>query len=274
MPIKFRVFEEGELASQKITNNPLVKNKQVHSMNFYKTAWSVISRLTIKDESPLVSALMVTRGEISFVKRAIKLFENQSWSNKELIIISVNKNEEIISAIEESKCKIVFHLVPDGLTLGELRNISISHANGDFLIMWDDDDLYHKDRILTMMNVLRESNADLAFLSKLQLYWISKKKLALSHTRMWEGSVIMKRSASIIYPSLNKGEDTPVVTHQIKKHKIALVNAPYLYTYCITGLNTHDKNHFENMFNQGKIYSSLDADNIKGKLNYFKYIKQ
>ena len=272
MPIKFRVFDEGELASQKITNNPLVKNKQVHSLNFYKKAWSVISRLARKDESPLVSALMVTRGEISFVKRAIKLFENQSWSNKELIIISVNKNEEIISAIEESKCKIVFHLLPDGLTLGELRNISISHANGDFLIMWDDDDLYHKDRILTMMNVLRESNADLAFLTQWLIYWNSKKQLALSPARIWEGSVIMKRSASIVYPSLKKGEDTPVVTHQIKKHKIALVKAPELYTYCITGLNTHDENHFEDMFNHCKIYSSLEADNIKSKLDYFRYL--
>ena len=253
MPTNFRVFEEGELSS------PIVKNKQEQSISFLY-------------ESPLVSALMVTRGDISFVKRAIKFFENQSWSNKELIIISVNKNEEIISVIEESTCKIVFHLAPDGLTLGDLRNISISHAKGEFLILWDDDDLYHENRILVMMNVMRESNADLAFLSKLQLYWISKNKLALSAERMWEGSVIMKRSASIIYPSLNKGEDTSVVTHQIKKHKIALVNAPKLYTYCITGLNTHDENHFENMFNQGKLYSSIDADNIKGKLDYFRYL--
>jgi len=253
MPIKFHVFDEGELTS------PIVKNKQVHSINFFY-------------ESPLVSALMVTRGEISFVKRAIKLFENQSWSNKELIIISDKKNERITSAIEQSTCKIVFHLAPDGLTLGNLRNISISRANGEFLIQWDDDDLYHKDRILTMMNVLRESNADLAFLTQWLIYSIAKKKLALSPERIWEGSVIMKRSASIIYPSLNKGEDTSVVTHQIKKHKIALVNAPTLYTYCITGLNTHDENHFENMFNQGKLYSSIDADNIKGKLDYFRYL--
>ena len=254
MPIKFHVFDEGELIS------PIVKNKQVHSIDsFY--------------ESPLVSALMVTKGDISYVKRAIKLFENQSWSNKELIIISVNKDERITSAIEESACKIVFHLAPDGLNLGDLRNISISRANGEFLIQWDDDDLYHKDRILTMMNVLRESNADLAFLTQWLIYSIAKKKLALSPERIWEGSVIMKRSASIIYPSLNKGEDTSVVTHQIKKHKIALVNAPKLYTYCITGLNTHDENHFENMFNQGKLYSSIDANNIKDKFDYFRYLK-
>ena len=82
----------------------------------------------------------------------------------------------------------------------------------------------------------------------------------------------MKRSASIVYPSLSKGEDTPVVTHQIKKHKIALVNAPELYTYCITGLNTHDENHFEDIFNYGKIYSSLDAENIKNKFEYFRYL--
>ena len=259
MPINFRVFDEGELASTRIGNNPIVKNKQVHSVDFLY-------------ESPLVSALMVTKGETSFVKRAIKLFENQSWSNKELIIISDKKNEEIISVIEESACDIKFCLAQDGLTLGDLRNISIARANGEFLIQWDDDDLYHKDRILTMMNVLRESNADLAFLSKWQLYWISKKQLALSPTRMWEGSVIMKRSASIIYPSLNKGEDTAVVTHQIKKHKIALVNAPHLYTYCITGLNTHDENHFKALFNKAKLYGSLDADNIKSKLDYFRYL--
>ena len=172
MPINFQVFDEGELVSQIIKNNPIVRNKQVHTLDFFSES----PFIDLLYESPLVSALMVTRGDIKFVKRAIKLFENQSWSNKELIIISDKKNERIFSAIEESECKIIFHLAPDGFTLGDLRNFSISRANGEFLIQWDDDDLYHKDRILIMMNVLLQANADLAFLSKWQLYWITKKQ--------------------------------------------------------------------------------------------------
>ena len=100
MPIDYQVFDEGELASQRnALNKPILKNKQVRSINFLTATWSTINRLPRIDESPLVSALMVTRGETSLVKRAIKLFENQSWSNKELIIISEKKNEEILSEI-------------------------------------------------------------------------------------------------------------------------------------------------------------------------------
>ena len=250
MSLNYQVFDEGELT----TNSN--RNKPVQTLN----------QLV---ESPLVSALMVTRGKLDFVKRAIKLFENQSWLNKELIIISNTKNDEIMKLINESNEKIEIHLSPKGLTLGNLRNISISIAKGEFICQWDDDDLYHRDRILSMMNVLRESNADAAFLSQLLMYWISKQQLALSPKRIWEGSVIMKRSASITYPSLKKGEDTMVVNHQIKKHKIALVHAPHLYTYCITGSNTWDVNHFERLFENSQIYSPSEADKIKRQLDYF-----
>lgn len=253
MTLNYQVFDEGELLSKPLQNKP------VHSVNQLF-------------ESPLVSALMVTRGELNFVKRAIKLFENQSWLNKELIIISDKKNDQITKLINESNEKIEFHQAPNGLTLGNLRNISISLANGEFICQWDDDDLYHKDRILSMMNVLRESNADAAFLSQWLMYWISKKQLALSSKRIWEGSVMMKRSASITYPSSKKGEDTIVVNHQIKKHKIALVNAPHLYTYCITGLNTWDSNHAEKLFKASQIYSPSDADKIKKQLDYFSIV--
>ena len=91
--------------------------------------------------SPKVSCLMVTRGNFDLAKTAYYSFQLQTWSNKELIIVCDAGADELRGLVA-SDIQVKFIEAPSGLSLGELRNISIAQASGDFVCQWDDDDLY------------------------------------------------------------------------------------------------------------------------------------
>ena len=224
-------------------------------------------------ESPLVSAVMVTRGDPYLVKRSITMFENQTWSNKELVIVSNQNPEKIIEVIKYSQEEIKYKFVSEKMTLGNLRNLSISIANGEYICQWDDDDLYDKNRILYMMTTLRKADSDAIFLTRVYLYWRSKRILAISQQRVWEATVLMKRSSTIIYPNIDKTEDTYCSENLLRNNKVAILNAPELYTYCMTGANTCSVSHFENIFRlASKTFKDPEAEEEMNKLNCFSYI--
>ena len=50
-----------------------------------------------------------------------------------------------------------------------------------------------------------------------------------------------------IYPSLSRGEDTAAVNKLVGTHRVALIDCPLLYVYVITGRNTCNVPHFEEM---------------------------
>jgi len=95
---------------------------------------------------PLVTCSMVTRNRPLLAHRAIHCFMNQTYANKELLIL--DDGDIDYTPIIESFGKgapINYHrLAPSsGRTLGELRNLSIEVGNGDIQVQWDDDEWYH-----------------------------------------------------------------------------------------------------------------------------------
>ena len=96
--------------------------------------------------------------------------------------------------------------------------------------------------------------ADAAILSQLLLYWYAKDKLALSKKSIWENSIVLKRSAAIVYPSLAKSSDNLMVQQLLLSRNVALVEAPYLYIYCVTGQNTWGADHFQYLFDRAELH--------------------
>jgi Glycosyl transferase family 2 len=92
---------------------------------------------------PRVSCLMVTKNRVHLAKRAIFCFLQQTYVNKELVIIDDSNNDELQAFIQQfSHPQIAYHRSPSHtLSLGELRNISIAKSTGAYLCNWDDDDL-------------------------------------------------------------------------------------------------------------------------------------
>lgn len=201
----------------------------------------------------LVSAVMVTRGNLKFVSKSIYYFNLQYWKNKELIIVCDNVTNELKSIISKSKSNIKLVEAPKGLTLGDYRNISIANSNGQYICQWDDDDLYSPERISICMRALSDTNTDAVFLQQWWVWWPERSILFLSSVRPWEGSMLAKRSAIPIYPSLSRKEDTPVVDLMTMNLKTCILECPDIYCYVITGKNTWDVEHFEGMLKQATL---------------------
>lgn len=231
-----------------------------------------------KKEMPMVSAIMVTRGNIEFINRSIQMFLLQTWPCKELIIATDVVTEELDKLILTSGPDVRLVTLPLGLRLGDYRNIAIAKSRGDYICQWDDDDFYDSRRISVQMNILLESSVDIVFLSRWLVWWQAKSLFFISNSRVWEGSLIAKRSALSIYPSLGKEEDTKMVDFMLKHHACSLVDAPTLYCYCITGANTFGQSHFDNMLKHAsqvidvnesqKIISSLDCFSVLRRKGY------
>lgn len=86
---------------------------------------------------------MPTGGRPQFAYQAAEMFLAQTWPNKELVVLDDGPRETALPAhpsIRYIRCSRV-------AVLGAKRNLANSHARGEFICHWDDDDLYAVDRI-------------------------------------------------------------------------------------------------------------------------------
>ena len=101
---------------------------------------------------PRVSCIMITYNKFKPFKRAIRSFVNQTYKNKELIIVN-SGDQKYIDKVkrflygEEGICNKkkldIHHIRVDKATLGELRNIAIEYSTGQYVMVFDDDDIHH-----------------------------------------------------------------------------------------------------------------------------------
>jgi glycosyltransferase involved in cell wall biosynthesis len=204
---------------------------------------------------PLVSCVMVTRGNPELVKKSIGYFVNQSWRNKELVIVTDRVSKKLKGVLDAELSEVTYHLVnvPAGLTLGDYRNISVSNSSGEYICQWDDDDIYHPDRISACMRVLLKSGSSAVFLSRWTMIWPARNLACVSESRIWEGSMISRRDVVPVYPSLKRTEDTEMVDMLCRHHQISLLDYPKLYFYTVTGENTNTDDHFTGLFNRATL---------------------
>ena len=90
-----------------------------------------------------ISCICPTYNRPELLKESIKMFINQTYKNKELIIIDDSFNKEnVCTTIENIKYYYV-----DKMSIGSKRNLAISYATGDVIAFWDDDDYYDPKRL-------------------------------------------------------------------------------------------------------------------------------
>ena len=206
---------------------------------------------------------MVTRGDPYFVERSIKSFNKQTWPNKELVIVAESFNNTSLKLLKSNKIKYKLVEQPILLSLGDYRNLSVSHSTGDYLCIWDDDDFYSCNRITAMMSIIKAAQCDIVFNEQIFIWWEDRSILFLTSRRCWEGSMLAKRSCMGVYPSTQKGEDTFVSHNMMLHHKTALIQEASLYCYTINGENTCNEEHFEHLLNTAScIYTGDEKKKI------------
>ncbi len=221
---------------------------------------------------PLVSCICLTQNELAILKKSIKCFQDQTYSNKELIVAFTTDNEDTATFLHQLNDPRVKPLELPSMTkfmLGEKRNFAIEHSNGFYFCVWDDDDWYGNKRIEFHIKSLKDTNYKSSVLSSLILYDVEKNEAYLSATRWaWEQTLLCERSIfdnpELRYSKLERGEDS-VFIYNLKKNDL-LVTAfnPSLYIYILHGKNTWGREHWDkNLFQWATKLTDEQSINIQ-----------
>lgn len=198
---------------------------------------------------PLVSAICVTRNRVPFLKRAVRDFLDQTYPNKELVIVYDNDDTETNTFIQSITFPIIAVKNDKKIKLGSLRNLGIQSANGEYIIQWDDDDEYNPKRIEKQLKILQNYGKKACCLARWLIYDNHTNKRYISSHYTWEGSILAEKNMMLEYPypDMSKGEDTVVIEALKKDDQLILADIPELYTYHLHWKNTWDRDHGESI---------------------------
>ena len=99
---------------------------------------------------PKVSCLMVTYDRLTLAKRAMRSFAEQTWTDRELVIVTAGSGRFVDALQSEASAlgiAAIFVRAAPTTSLGALRNLSLDAADGEIVCQWDDDDFHHPRRI-------------------------------------------------------------------------------------------------------------------------------
>src|SRR5699024_6036024 len=162
---------------------------------------------------PKVSCLMVTADRKQLMRRSVRCFQNQTYPNKELIVIDDGKQDldELLDPLPSHQLSYVKLASCPENNLGKLRNRSLKEANGDFLIQWDDDDWYHPERIAIQSRILMEGY-DACCLSEALMHLdaapFQQHPFIGSLPKGIPGSIMHRADSRIRYPHKPRAADT------------------------------------------------------------------
>lgn len=198
-----------------------------------------------------VSCLIVTANRKKLLRRSLYSLKNQTHKNIEVVV--VDNGEENVSELmdmfpQEQVNYTYIEPSPDNI-LGDLRNISLEKATGDYMICWDDDDWFHPKRIEIQLKTLN-SGFDACCLEG-NIFHIDSPDL-IDHPyigRLPDGSpssIMHRRNDQIRYPSMRRGEDTVYLNQWIDQARYKMLDLSYAYLFVrvFHGTNVSGKKHF------------------------------
>jgi len=222
-----------------------------------------------------VSCLMVTLPvpeRLAFAKRSIDDFCRQTYPAKTLVLVVNGGIESVRQALRDyvmslNRTDIRLVAPPGVLNLGQLRNISLEAADDDIVCQWDDDDLYHPERLERQVSALTRGGLEAVYLQEVMqylpedetLYWTNWRAAPLAGH---PGTLMARRSAGFHYPTQGAnarlGEDAEVARTLIARGRVGyLGNMPHLYVYVSHGTNSWDAAHHRMLKDQLAISQAL-----------------
>jgi glycosyltransferase involved in cell wall biosynthesis len=228
---------------------------------------------------PKISCLTVTTNRLILLKEAIDCYCRQTYPNRELVIAtdgSTRYQKSIASHLDmlgRNDIRLIC-LDKPSISLGQLRNRSLEQASGDIICQWDDDDLYHPERLRLQFETMMESDARSCYLTDhlhfyahtQSMYWVDWRYFheADSEKDMVPGSMMAYYDEGLRYnevgPDSAAGEDNAFRRVLCEKTKVArLSDRAYLYIYRFHGRNTMPEHHHQ-VFTR---WGSAEADYLR-----------
>lgn len=169
------------------------------------------------------------RGMAGLPQMAVRCFLNQTYENKELLII--NHGEEKFKGKNVREIKVN---KTDSLHIGQLRNMAFDAAQGDWLMTFDDDDFCASDRMAYQAE--RTPDGRMSLLKNRIVHDLETGESIIRTTPVGFGS-------TMIYPRNTENRYENWINNSdgwfrcMFLDKILLDNPPELYIY-----NHHGKN--------------------------------
>ncbi len=210
-----------------------------------------------------ITCICVTKNRVSALKRSIECFRAQTYADKEILIVYDRSDISTALLVESLDAADIvryqYNNEDNQLTLGDIRNISIRQASGEYFCIWDDDDWYHKNRLSLQMKCLKESGKKASALLYLLLYDQVNNRAYLSLPRPWEATVLCSKDYAlrhqVFYSSHQIEEDKSFIRRLVELDALCPVIHPQLYVYNYTGRNTWGEAHFEELFMHANVLS-------------------
>jgi len=228
-----------------------------------------------KPAFPLISCVCITRGKPLLLRIAIACFLDQTYPNKELVIIYEDDDQPtgdvVRRLLPHPAINAIMVARKWNIRLGRLRNLGIQSAAGEYICQWDDDDWFHPGRLDYQYKSVLESGLGGCIMRRWLLFNASEGKGYISHIRTWEGSLFCRADLlrSKKYLNRRSGEDTVVLDSLIAEGMIHYMDeAPFLYIYTYHGRNTWGYSHWKGLFRKG-IPLSDEVNALIGKLYLF-----
>lgn len=221
----------------------------------------------------------MTDNRLILLKEAIACYCDQTYPNRELVIVT-NGSTRYQDAIADHLLYLgrndirLVQMDEKDASLGRLRNISLDQASGDLMCQWDDDDLYHPERIRLQYEAMIQSDAVACYLTdhlqffvhEQALYWIDWAYYSHKEDEkcMVPGTVLAYRDSRFFYPETGQdsriGEDNAIRSSLFKHGPVAtLPGKGYLYVYRYHGRNYLPGKHHEGM----RAWGCLELDCLR-----------
>jgi glycosyltransferase involved in cell wall biosynthesis len=211
---------------------------------------------------PTISCLTVTLNRLVLLKEAIQCFCEQTYSNRELIIVT-DGAPQYRQAIDDYLCWLgrndirLVYLDEAGHSLGALRNVSLDAARGDIVCQWDDDDLNHPQRLELQFEHMNTASAHACcftdqlqfFFQERSLYWSDWRSGDVQGTRpLIPGTLMAHRDSRFRYPEITPfaaaGEDSNLLDQIAANTTVTpFEDAGFLNIYSYHGRNVYPEVH-------------------------------
>lgn len=219
-----------------------------------------------RNAAPRISCLTVTYDRLWLLKQAIDCYCVQTYANRELLIVT-DGPDRYRDAIARhlrglGRSDIRLEWIEGGpYTLGEMRNFSLDAMRGDAFCVWDDDDLYHPERVSRQLEHLSSAKAGASFFTdQLQFHYRERRLRWVDWTRggvlrgraeLIPGTLMSWRDARFRYPESGadsrRGEDSALLEQLLAQgvRVEGLGGAGYLFVYTYHGKNTFPEEHHD-----------------------------
>lgn len=161
----------------------------------------------MKNKLPLVSICIPAYNSEKWIRTTIQSAINQTWLNKEIIVVDDGSTDNTLNILEEFNCDILKVVSQKNKGACAARNYALSISKGDFIQWLDADDLLASNKIeLQLREIDFDINTKILLSSSCAKFYTHPDKAKFNPNLVWqdltpkEWLIRHLKDGAIIYP--------------------------------------------------------------------------